>query len=80
MSAAFRRNEAAYLAAVHDVRQWLKANPAPATQRPPATLTEQMQDMADMLAGIGRHRDHTREVAGRCTVCSCGLRVQGRPT
>jgi hypothetical protein len=80
IQAAFRRDEHAYRAAVHNARGWLKANPEQATQQPPATLAEQLQDLANMLTGIGRHADHTRRQAGRCVVCSCGVRVQGRLT
>lgn len=82
ISATYRRDPNAHHEAMRAARRWYQDNPLPndATPSPPDTLAETLQDMADMLSGIGRHADHTREIAGRCTVCSCGLRVQGRPT
>jgi len=35
-------------------------------------------DLEDMLHGRGRHAEHTQTQAGRCAICSCGLRAQGR--
>jgi len=39
---------------------------------------EYVDDLLEVLTGIGRHADHDRQQAGRCVVCSCGMRVQGR--
>lgn len=79
ISANYRRDEAAHLAAMADARHWYRENPVTLTEPPPSsTLAEQLQDMANMLMGIGRHATHTRQQAGRCVTCSCGLRVQGQ--
>jgi hypothetical protein len=37
-----------------------------------------VRDLEDMVAGQGAHAEHTRRQAGRCVVCSCGARAQGR--
>lgn len=82
VSAAYRRDEHAYQLAVHKARLWLRANPDEDEDEDPrpawATLAEQLQDMADMLTGIGRHTTHERRQVGDCAVCSCGVRVQGQ--
>lgn len=41
-------------------------------------IARQLADMADMLNGKGAHENHTQTQAGRCVVCSCGLRAQGK--
>ena len=38
----------------------------------------EIADLMDVLAGTGRHADHSREQIGRCVHCSCGTRIQGR--
>lgn len=73
---AYRRDSAAHAAAMVAARRWYQDNPQPGR----VTLTEQLQDVGDMLAGAGRHADHERRQVGRCAVCSCGVRVQGRLT
>lgn len=74
---AYRHDDVAHAKAMVEARGWYQLNP-PEPGR--ATLAEQLKDLANMLAGIGRHADHTRSQAGRCVVCSCGVRVQGRLT
>lgn len=37
-----------------------------------------IQNLVDMLAGEGAHTGHKRRQVGRCVLCSCGIRVQGR--
>ena len=82
VSVAFRRDEHAHQLAVHNARQWLKANPFEAEAEDPrperSALALQLHDMADMLDGVGRHATHTQRKVGRCVVCDCGTRVQGR--
>jgi hypothetical protein len=50
-----------------------RAKPSPEQM---AEIAAGVQDLADMVAGKGRHADHQREQIGRCLYCSCGLRVQ----
>lgn len=35
-------------------------------------------DLVDMIDGKGKHQTHTRQQVGRCIICSCGARAQGR--
>lgn len=72
---AYRRDPATHADAMAAARGWYEDNPPPAGR---VTLAEQLQDMADMLTGIGRHATHDRRQVGRCAVCSCGVRVQGQ--
>lgn len=74
VNVAWRRNQNAYQRAVHEARQWLKTHP----HQPPAVLAEQLQDMADMLAGIGRHAGHSRREDNGAVVCCCGVTVTSR--
>lgn len=46
----------------------------------PKRVTDYIQDLSDMLDGIGRHAGHIRTQVGRCVHCDCGARVQGRMT
>jgi len=82
VSVAHRRDENAYRLAVHNAREWLKANPPETEDEDPrperSQLALQLHDMADMLDGVGRHATHTQRQLGRCVVCDCGTRVQGR--
>lgn len=83
ISANYRRDHDKHAEAMAAAVQWYADNPVgtpPELQKPGPTLAETLQDLSDMLAGIGRHADHVRTIAGRCTVCSCGVRVQGRPS
>jgi hypothetical protein len=41
-------------------------------------VVTQVRDLQDMVAGRGAHEGHTQTQAGRCVVCSCGARAQGR--
>jgi hypothetical protein len=73
----YRRYPCAHMAAVVDAIDWLKANPAPAPS-PAADVAAAVADLADVLAGTGRHAGHERRQVGRCVHCSCGARAQGR--
>lgn len=44
----------------------------------PKDVSSIIQDLDDMVNGKGDHADHTRKQIGRCILCSCGVRVQGR--
>lgn len=37
-----------------------------------------IRNLEELLAGTGAHAEHTRKQVGRCVLCSCGTRVQGR--
>ena len=37
-----------------------------------------IQNLQDVLTNSGTHADHTARQVGRCVLCSCGTRVQGR--
>lgn len=37
-----------------------------------------VNDSYEVLTGTGAHAGHERRQYGRCVVCACGLRVQGR--
>lgn len=41
-------------------------------------LEKHLIDLADVLRGTGAHAEHERRQVGRCVICSCGIRVQGR--
>jgi hypothetical protein len=38
----------------------------------------QIENLNDMISGLGIHSTHTQKQIGRCVVCSCGDRAQGR--
>jgi hypothetical protein len=67
------RDERGHLAATTAARHWLAEHPAPA--EPATPLATQLQDLADMLAGIGRHTGHSRAELGGVVRCSCGVAV-----
>lgn len=51
------------------------------TEQPDAAkraIAAYLDDMAAMMQGTGQHEDHEQHQVGRCVVCSCGMRVQGR--
>jgi len=58
------------------------AKPEPLTPEEEAALkraaAEFVNDIYEVLAGIGEHAAHERSQVGRCVHCSCGLRIQGR--
>ncbi|GAB3437372.1 hypothetical protein [Actinophytocola sediminis] len=78
ISATYRRDPAAHAQAMQTARAWYREHPsindAPASG---LSISEQLQDMANVLSGTGRHADHDRRQLGRCVVCECGVRVQG---
>jgi len=37
-----------------------------------------LADVTDVLNRTGKHADHTPKQVGRCVICSCGVRAQGR--
>jgi hypothetical protein len=39
---------------------------------------KQIRDLNDMLIGEGNHKGHKARQVGRCVICSCGVRAQGR--
>lgn len=71
VQAAWRRDERAYLAAVHNAREWLKNNP-------PTPTPAELQDALDIIAGTGRHAGHKRTQGGDWVGCSCGAVTRGR--
>lgn len=75
----YRRDEAEHAKAMVAAKAWYDTNPLPQPDQPgPPKIALQLQDLADMLNGEGRHAEHTQRQLGRCVVCSCGTRVQGR--
>lgn len=44
----------------------------------PAKLAATIEDLGDMVRGRGRHAGHKQRQVGRCVICSCGVRAQGR--
>jgi hypothetical protein len=72
-----RQGTAEHRAAMADAAGWYRANPKP-TSPSAADTARLLADLEDLLAGRGRHADHTRHQAGRYVVCSCGDRAQGR--
>ena len=39
---------------------------------------KQVRDLGDMLMGEGNHKGHKARQVGRCVICECGVRAQGR--
>lgn len=39
---------------------------------------EFVNDIYEVLTGSGAHAEHEQRQIGRCVLCSCGVRVQGR--
>lgn len=76
ITATYRVDPDAHHHAMSDAVRWYADNPKP----PPPTRADAaaaLVDLADVLAGTGKHADHERRQIGRCVVCSCGARVQG---
>lgn len=81
MRLGYRKTPAAgqaKLGTFHRDRQQLTHGQAGAIAGAAHSMLDHVRDLEDMLAGRGAHVDHERKQIGRCVVCSCGARAQGR--
>jgi len=50
----------------------------PLTPEQLAAVADWVNELAEVQLSAGRHAGHTLRQAGRCVICSCGYRYQGR--